>query len=530
MTESDVQQEREDPQEHVQPSAEDPAAPEPSPKTERAVKTDRIKEILDKMPVEDKETLQRDYGTIQYINITYQGNYTENSGTIYGNISQQQGEPVRSGSSPVSAGTIQDFFRPDARLDALAALLTLATLESVQENLFHAMIPRLSQRLRQGREPSENEESGSLAYLRTADELLAPFRIQRKALPFTYGDAELTLQCLVFCDSQFPSQVRELAWRMYPQLRPMLMDWLLDFQTRTADAADRALAYAATRGLAVYASLDAEYACHNIIPLLEERCARQADVKYLVTFFGQFMQMENCRMVGDEILRRWCGRKSGFLWQVPYQLYSGRAPLRFCEAAPEALRKCLQRDCEGLGRFELKWYQQNRGYFLYPAHRNVEAAALLAREIGRCFSGCKDFQARYQMAVYFLVLFRWDYLTDFSSAPELSFLRCFHEKEPRNALLPVFQFIWRHVELRNTMRQVLSGHFADIYTHGASAVYLERPMTFLAFTGSRIDYQNTIKLLKDCARQEEARPAAEHLTRYLTECLQQRAARSRAGE
>jgi len=522
MAEPEVQLGEEARQERKQPAPEDALPAERSGAEEKGRVKDEIKEILAKMPVKDKEDLQKDYGSIQYINITYQGNHIENSGTVYGDIAQQQGSPSHKKSFQPAVKTIQDFFRPDARADNLAALLVLASLESVQENLFYEIIQLLSERLKRGTESSEDEKSGTLAYLQTADDLLAPFSIQRKMIPFTYGNAELNFQYLAFSDGQIPDQARRWAWQMYPQLRPVLTGWLLDFQTRTASASDRALAYAAIRGLAVYASLDVEYACHSIIPLLESRCTAQADIKYLATFMRQFMQAGDCQMVGDELLCRWCGKQNPFLWQVPYQLYSREGQWRFCVDVPMVLKEHLRRDCDGLGRPDSQWYGQSRGYFLYPAHRNNASAILLARETAQCFSDCKGLEERYQMAVYFLVLFRWDYLTDFSSAPELIFLRSLHDKETRSALLPVFQFIWRHTELRDAMRQVLECHFAEINTNGASASYLERPFEFLAFTRNRIDYQNTIKLLSDCAKQKDAQPVAARLVSYLTGILQQR--------
>lgn len=524
MAEPEKRLEEEELQENIQPSPEDVSPARPVGEERKNSIESGIKEILAKMPVKEKGELQKDYGTIQYINITYQGNHVENSGTVYGGIAQQQKGAVHGTSLSAPVETIQDFFRPNARVDRLAALLVLATFESVQENLFYEMILLLSKGLRRGIEPSEDEKSDMLAYLKTADELLSPFPIQREALPFTYGNAEISIQCLVFSDRQIPDQVRRLAWRMYPQLRPVLTSWLLDFQTRTDRAADRALAYAAIKGLAVYALLDIEHACNDMIPRLEKHCTAQADIKYLVTFFEQLMQAEDCRMVGDELLRRWCVRQNRFLWQVPYQLYSVNGQWHFCEDVPNALRKHLKQDCNGLRHFNSEWYRQNRGYLLYPAHRNSSSAALLAKEISRFFSECKTPRERYQMAIYFLVLFRWDYLTDFSSAPELTFLQSFHDKETRNAMLPVFQFIWRHVELRDTMRQVLERHFVEINTNNASVFYLEKPLEHLAFTGNRIDYQNTIKLLKDCTRQKDAQPVAEHLINHLTGILQQRQA------
>lgn len=520
MVESDARVEEEVPQGNIQPPEE--YTPPDELEEGKSNAEDEIKEILGKMPVEDKEELQRDYGTIQYINITYQGNHVENSGTVYGGITQQQ---ENLGTRPSnSAESIKDFFRPHAQVAALAAMLTLATFESVQESLFFEMISFLSEMLRRGKEPAEAESPDALSYLQTADELLAPFSIQRETLPFTYGNIGLNLRCLIFKDRQIPDQVRRWAWGMYPQLRPVLTDWLLHFQNNTVSAADRALAYAAIRGLAVYASLDVEYACHNIIPLLERSCTTQANVKYLVTFFRQFMQVEGCQMVGDELLHRWCSKQDRFLWQIPYQLYSDKDEWRFCRDVPCALRERLQQDSNGLGHLDPKWYGQNRGYFLYPAHRNSSSAALLAKEIAWCFSNCKSHQDRYRMAVYFLVLFRWDYLTDFSSAPELSFLRSFHYKESRNALLPIFMFIWHKVELRDTMRQVLECHFAEINTNSTFASYLDKPFEFLAFTGHCIDFQNTIKMLEDCARQKNARSVAEHLKHHLNGVLQQRQA------
>jgi len=527
MAEPEVQAEEKLPQENTQPTMRD-VSPAETEEVKNSAENG-IKEILDKMPVKDKRELQSDYGTIQYYNITYQGNYVDNSGTVYGGIAQQQqqGQGIPASNSKE---TIQDFFRPGTQPAALAALLTLASFESVQESLFHEIISLLSERFIWGKESDANEHSGTLAYLQTADELLAPFSIRREMLPFKYGNSELKLRCLVFEDGRLPDQVRRWAWEMYPQLRPVLTDWLLYFQTKTDSAAERTLAYAATRGLAVYASLDAEYACHNIIPLLERSCTAQADVKYLVTFFRQFMQAEDCQMVGDELLRRWCGRHDRFLWQIPYQLYSGKDERQFCKDVPGALRERLLQDSNGLGNLDPKWYGQSRGYFLYPAHRNRASAALLAMELGRCFSDCKTPDDRYWMAVYFLVLFRWDYLTDFSSEPELSFLRSLRNKEARYALLPIFQFIFRKIELRHTMCQVLECHFAEINTNSGDISHLEKQFEFLAFTKNRADFQYTIKLLDDCARQKNARPAAVHLKNHLNGILQQRQAIQSAGK
>lgn len=510
------------PQEDVQSSLTDEQSAEQAEMEENINARDEVKKILAKMPDKGKGDIQRDYAPIQYINITYQGNHIDNSGIITGGIAQQQGGSSHGAASPPSVETIQDFFRPNAQVDSLAALLVLSSLESVQENLFHEILLDLSQRLRCVPEPSENPVSGALAYLQTADELLAPFPIQRETLPLMYGNAKLSLRCLAFCDGQLPGQVRRLAWRMYPQLRPVLIEWLLDFQTQTDSASGRTLAYAAIRGLGIYASLDSEYACHHIIPRLENNCTTQAAVKYLVMFVKQFMQEKSCWVVVDELLHRWCGRSSEFFWQIPYQLYSGEEQMRFCEEIPDILRRHLQQDYDGLRRSNFGWYGKDRGYFLYPAHRNHASAALLAKEIAHCFFDCKTNQDRYQMSVYFLVLFRWDYLTDFSSTPELGFLRGLHDKETRSFLLPVFRFVWRYVELRDTTRQILECHFTEINANGASGAYLERPFEFLAFTGNRIDYENTIKLLKDCARRPDAGPTARHLIDYLSGILHQR--------
>lgn len=473
------------------------------------------------MPDADKADLQKDYSTIQYINI-YQGNHVENSGTVYGDISQSHGKSAAPGASMASAQTIQDFFRPGVHPNALGALLTLAVLESVHESSFFEVSSSLAVHLRQVTGSGEDEQSSVLAYLQTADELLSPFSLQRNDLPFTYGSAVLSFSGLSFCDEQLPGKVRSLAWRMYPQLRPVLVDWLLDFQTRVVTAVDRAMCYAAIRGLARCAALDVEYACRVVIPRLVEQCTRQADVKYLTAFFMEFMQVESCRAAADEVLRRWCGKNSRFLWQVPYQLYSDTGQWSFCEYVPLALRKRIECDFAGLGSSEEEQNQQNRGYFLYPAHSNSAAAALLTKEISKIFSERKPYLARCEAALYFLLLFHWDYLTDFSSTPRLCFLYGFHNKDTRTSLLPILGFILGNFTLRNIMRQVLEKHFAELAAYDAPVSYLERPIEFLAFTKRPIDYQNTIRLLKECSKNEKARPVAEHLICHLTGIIRQR--------
>ena len=170
----------------------------------------------------------------------------------------------------------------------------------------------------------------------------------------------------------------------------------------------------------------------------------------------------------------------------------------------------------------IAWLSEDRAYFLYPAHEDVVTAELLSEKIAALFLAQTKQATRYQTAEFFLMLLRWDYLTDRADAPELLFLRGLRKKAVREKILPLFRFIWRYAELRRMMARVLTAHLAEIAENHASYEYLERPFRYLAFTGDRNDYYNAIYFLRECAKDPDAKPAAEDLERCLSDYLQSR--------
>lgn len=466
---------------------------------------------------EDKEALRGDYGpAVQFI---IQGNYVSNTGTIHGGVSQQQdiGETCALAVVEDTGARVQRFFS-EGSLYTLSALITLACLQRIPENKFHEVVQALSGRLAKVR---AGEDQGNPDRFQTAKQLLEPFPIQRQTVSLGYGAVYMELTCLSFQWEDLAGEIRQQIWQDYPQIRSVIMEWLFWMRTWTADAVCRFMSYSAMQCLAAYASLDLVYARSDIIPFLEQNCVAQSDVKYMVVFVDRFMQEETCKTMADDFLCRWCNKRRSLLWQVPYRLYGREGKWRFLGLVSDSIRREIEEDLSAWG--SSGWYRKDRGYLLYPAHQNPQATFLLARELGKCFAESRKHQERRVKATYFISLLRWDYLMDFAEHPEMVFLRCFHRKAEREAILPLMRFLWQYADLRQAAWQILTSHMAELGESGETGAYLEKPFEYLAFTGSSFDYKIAWNLLNRCARDEDARPIAKHLANYLSESLKRRA-------
>lgn len=473
------------------------------------------------LPIDDKQGLREEFVPFYIINNHYHGNYVDNSGTIYGGVDQRQASQESAEDAlPFPENledSIQRFFLTETDPKALAALIALATFEPLPADVFYQTVSTLYDKLTDG---ESSEERKPLSRLQTAQELVSPLLLQKVSV--AYEPIGLTLDCLTFQSRDVSAQVRERIWQDYPQLRPVLMEWLFDFRIHSASTIDRLMAYTAMHGLARYAALHIGYARNYIFPFLEQNCTRQADIKYLAVIIKWLIQNSSCRAVADDLLLDWCNKQSALLWQIPYRLYGQEGEWKFQSKVPVILRLRMEQDAKGSRRSDLGWYKQDRAYLLNPAHGNMKIAALLVKQVSQCFCACKSHRDRYYTAVYFLVLFRWDYLTDFSNTPEMIFLKCLHDKELRKEMHPLLYFIWQYSELRAMAQQVLARHMGEIHMSGTSADYLEKPFECLAFTGKRVDYDSTIYLLRECAKRRDACPIAEQMQRHLEDCLRER--------
>ena len=265
------------------PDQEEEKQPPSPPHT----KEDPIGDILRQAALqEDKEALRGDYGpAVQFI---IHGNYVSNSGTIYGGINQQQAASQNQALA-VAEDTrtrVERFFSEESTY-ALAALITLASLQIVPESIFHEAVQDLCVRLARAK---SGEDQGLPDRFLTAEQLLQPFLLQRQTAVLSYGSIQVDLRCLAFQQEDLSTEIRQQIWQNYSQIRPLLIEWLFALRSWTSDAARRTVSYTAMQCLASYAAFDLAYARGKILPFWEQHCTAQSDVKYLVVFLGQFMQ------------------------------------------------------------------------------------------------------------------------------------------------------------------------------------------------------------------------------------------------
>ena len=413
----------------------------------------------------------------------------------------------------------------------ISALIVLATLERIPVDAFFPALDALCEYM--PAQEKKDDDGNSSPYLETAEELLSPFPIVRKRLSSDSGLHVSGIQDMAlieFEDEDFAGYVRVRIWNEYFKYRMNLLEWLSALRMKTDSVVNRIVSYLAMRGLANYAALDMGYASRDLIPYLERNFQMQRDVKYLVEFFRNLMRIPECGDTADRLLLRWSGRFSGIFWQTPYRLYGEEGEWKFQEVTRNTLLRQLQADFDGRPTLDslrsleqmLKWLSKDRSYFLSPAHENATVAELLCEQIAILFMAQRKQNDRYAVAELFLMLFRWDYLTGNDESPRLVFLNGFRRKSIRENLLPLFRFIWRYSDLRSVIKQVLTAHFSEIALRDASYSYLERPFLYLAFTGDRNDYYSTVYLLRECAKDGDAKPVAAHLEQYLSDYLKSR--------
>lgn len=398
-------------------------------------------------------------------------------------------------------------------------MIALAELGSIPENRFFQVAGRLEQCIFSSELASQDKEGERQFQFRTIEETLAPFQVRKNLIEIAYESERHTVTCVSFASREIEIQVRNFVWSSYPYFRPILAQWMIELIKNRGNVLDHILMSRAVNALAVNGATDIGYTFRELIPTLEENFATQSGVKYLTAFVEYLMKESTCRGSVEELLLHWCRRRDSYLWQVPYRLYGEEKEWRFQNEVPISLSERLEKD---VGGKKLSLYRSDRGYLLIPAHGDERVATLLIEQVADLFARCKHVQERNQFGIYFLSLFRWDYLTDFSNTPRMIFLHSLGQKELREKILPLFQYAWRKSLLRSAMIEILACHFREINQFNASWEYLKKPFLFLAFTGKKFDYDNTYDALKKCTRMQEATPVAEGLMTFLSNELEAR--------
>lgn len=509
---------------------------------------DTVKSILKTFLTEEKRKQHREQEHAIYnFNFVQGHNYGsmvggDNVGDIVNGV-KAPGSPEVSQEDKTVENMVENILRNQDSVTR-SALIMLAVLEYVPADIFNEMTCDLCRCL------TGNEEQ-NISFLWRAKDLLSGVPLtEDNQNPYLY--AETAIVWVGFQDATLADWVRALIWKGQRQLRKVVLKWLFGLRERTDTFPECLTADMSMLSLTRLCSLDLAYAKETVFPMLEQAFTRQRDIKYLVAFFQSFMRMdEACQKVANQILRRWSGYD--LLWQVPYRLY-GQAHISgewsFQEKIPDALYEKMEADIDKGKRGDIAaWFQQNRGHYLLPIHRKREEAltlqktdleeamelnghseearernehsrtlsSLLVQQTGRLFAAGRSRSDRECAALFFLSLFRWDYLTDYSSKPQLVFLRCLQRKTLREQLLPMFQSVCRPPFLYATA-QILSSHMTEIQEHEDAYRNLEKSMLILG----KADYSSVMSLLRACEQNTDAAPVAARLRKALRQSREKR--------
>ena len=138
---------------------------------------------------------------------------------------------------------------------------------------------------------------------------------------------------------------------------------------------------------------------------------------------------------------------------------------------------------------ENEQHRISKGYLLVPARINPAAAHMLAAVLAEIFSKAGTKPEKGEIVIYFLSLFREDYLYTNPQHRKMLFIDLCNQREERHLLEGILVFAWRDIRYRNVMARIFLQHLGDM-KKTADWEYMQWFFKTLGFTGRERDHYN----------------------------------------
>ncbi len=388
-----------------------------------------------------------------------------NSGEINGGVTQQHHSTHQEKASGIKRKLIKEtdlaeFIKDYAGTTIFYALISLTALEIIPENKLYYIVNLLFNRFTKD---TDMEGTASDVWkekmILPFEDLLDTIGARRVEAVQKSNAGDIPISCMAFENAEEIQWLCRALWNNYPQYREVIVNWLFDLKD---DPLIKGLiSFQIAGGMSRFAKVDFNYANDYIIGRLASK-KQYDDLKYLVIILNDLKEQYSKNI--DCLLCYWLNNDT-VLWQVGYRMYAKGQDFDYLTLVERKIKGIIEADMkpEIMKYPDLAgWFSASRNDIVIPAHFQTKLAELMIRTLSLAFSKCKSFDEQKIAALYFLILFREDFLCAHRPYHELIFIRAFNHETKKDIsalvlfiwartffqLLPMRIVTWRKVQLK----------------------------------------------------------------------------------
>ncbi len=440
----------------------------------------------------NEDNIKNGYSNYYYYYIHADNLHNSNfgaNGTVHNHSGNNKEGTQINGEEITLEKDIDRFIQANAYKKALAVLISLVSLEKIIEAYVWPLTELLkltehvSKSDRQRRQQESFSSIAQICYLIGAE-------VNSGELESPLG--KMPVRFLFFPDNGKPDSLRRHIWANFPQFRKPILRWLMEI--RENSEFDDHTKYRVKQALAAYAAIDIEFAYSTIIPELKNK----KDIYGLCSVLGALINDDVFENNVDALIVSWIADKSdNFSWKA---VFASLEDDRFKKHEVELQRR-LQQIINQILMEEQPFLDNVTIYsillfIMLTAHASTAARNVLVGALKLFFEQRKTYAEKFKAAEFIIALFHYDSLLTTNHYCSLALLECLFEDNNKSTLKDIYRFIWQHVALRKELSMVLFDHLKEAEKYERLAPdYLHPFVKMIAFTGKKLDYDNTMDFL-----------------------------------
>ena len=270
-------------------------------------------------------------------------------------------------------------------------------------------------------------------------------------------------------------KLRKIFWRNYVSLRAPLIQWLAEVN----EGKQYPGAVLAGIGLADFAQIDFAFIYDRVIAMGTD-IHSEAQVYCMARIMENTWEIERYRNNVRHLLHHWMEQSKSQAWLISLVCYLSNINM----VDRDKLQKCLKRKIE-IFSIEQRW----AGFLILKAHQNLELCRILYDALAELYVRAESKVEKKQVCLQFLTMLFVEGCVVSEKGGDLVFVQALRGKERVEKQKPMMLLIWRTLEYRRLLQNILDGYFSDLRT-GFDENNLKNFIMMLAFTGRKTDFEN----------------------------------------
>lgn len=468
-------------------------------------------------------TERTEYNNCIFINGADIENFIFNSGRIYGDISQGnirqevEADPFRCKSSD----GLESLFKEHSETGYRVILITLIALKIVPTAHLFSLAERLNMHISSG--VTEQTKVGFQYYANWSIEDVLKILGSEKIIASIKSEAgELPVSCITLKDRSCFAKLATTIWNEYPGFRDGIMKWLLEISE--IKELRPLILHQIANAIASFSAADFSYAKTSILPYFTHNKKRD-DFYFLRQIFTRCLLNDDCKCNAETLLIHWCRlEQNDFLWKIALAICSTAAECKFYSAVCDRINQIIQRELQqGIlvkGTKTIYYFKPETGVPFRILQENANASDAYLTVFASCFAACETYQDYLRFGYYASSLLWIDYMEEGYPNYQSIFISSLNRKEIRTRMIPVMCYIWKKQPLRTQfMEPVFCAYVKELESYQKPWEYMKRFLKTIAFTGNRIDYDNTIRMLERLNKINMQESIPKQMIRYLKNLL-----------